>query len=47
MNVVLKMTDALPDEGEWTPVVKLSDERNKYTGTPAAIQLAKMVLGIK
>lgn len=47
MNVVLKMTDALPDEGEWTPVVKLSDERNKYTGTPEAIQLAKMVLGIK
>ncbi len=47
MNVVLKMTDALPDEGEWTPVVKLSDEKNKYTGTPEAIHLAKMVLGIK
>ena len=47
MNVVLKMTDALPDDGEWTPVVKLSDEQNKYTGTPEAIQLAKSVLGIK
>lgn len=46
MNVVLKMTDALPDEGEWTPVVKLSDEKNKYTGTPEAIALAKAVLGI-
>lgn len=47
MNVVLKMTDALPDDGEWTPVVKLSDEQNKYTGTPEAIELAKSVLGIK
>lgn len=47
MNVVLKMTDALPDDGEWTPVVKLSDEKNKYTGTDEAILLAKNVLGIK
>lgn len=47
MNVVLKMTEALPEEGEWTPVVKLSDEKNKYTGTPKAIELAKEVLGIK
>lgn len=47
MNVVLKMTDALPDDGEWTPVVKLSDEKNKYTGTAEAIALAKTVLGIK
>lgn len=47
MNVVLKMTDALPDDGEWTPVVKLSDEKNKYTGTAEAITLAKTVLGIK
>lgn len=47
MNVVLKMTDALPNDGEWTPVVKLSDEINKYTGAPEAIVLAKTVLGIK
>jgi nicotinate phosphoribosyltransferase len=47
MNVVIKMTDALPDDGEWTPVVKLSDEKNKYTGTAEAITLAKTVLGIK
>lgn len=47
MNIVLKMTDALPDEGEWTPVVKLSDEKNKYTGIAEAITLAKTVLGIK
>lgn len=47
MNVVLKMTDALPNEGEWTPVVKLSDEKNKHTGAPEAIVLAKKVLGIQ
>src|SRR5690554_640517 len=45
MNVVLKMTDALPDDGEWTSVVKLSDEINKYTGRQEAIALAKTVLG--
>ena len=47
MNVVLKMTDALPNEGEWTPVVKLSDEKNKHTGAREAIVLAKKVLGIQ
>jgi nicotinate phosphoribosyltransferase len=47
MNIVLKMTDALPNDGEWTSVVKLSDEINKYTGTPEAIVLAKTVLGIE
>jgi nicotinate phosphoribosyltransferase len=46
MNVVLKITDALPDEGEWTQTVKLSDEKNKYTGNLEAITLAKTVLGI-
>lgn len=46
MNVVLKMTDALPSDGEWTQTVKLSDEKNKYTGDLEAITLAKTVLGI-
>lgn len=46
MNIVIKMTDALPEDGRWTPVVKLSDERGKYTGTPEAIELAKRVLEI-
>ena len=27
LNIVVKMTDALPDDAIWTPVVKLSDER--------------------
>jgi nicotinate phosphoribosyltransferase len=47
MNIVLKMTEACPENEGWTPVVKLSDERGKYTGDAAYIQLAKSVLQIK
>lgn len=47
MNIVIKMTDALPEDGRWTPVVKLSDEPGKHTGTEAAIALAKQVLEIQ
>lgn len=46
MNIVLKMTEALPESELWTPVVKLSDEPAKYTGDPQTIELAKMVLHI-
>ncbi len=47
LNIVLKMTDALPDEGVWTPVVKLSDEKGKYTGDPEVIRLTKVILGLE
>ncbi|MGI8635677.1 MAG: hypothetical protein ACR2KZ_09775 [Segetibacter sp.] len=47
MNIVMKMVEAFPDEGEWTPVVKLSDERGKYTGEQKMIDLAKTVLHIQ
>ncbi len=47
LNIVLKMTDALPEEGVWTPVIKLSDEKGKYTGDPKAIALAKKVLELE
>ena len=47
LNIVLKMTDALPDEGVWNPVVKLSDEKGKYTGNPQTIHLAKRILGLE
>ncbi len=47
MNIVIKMVEAWPDGGEWTPVVKLSDERGKYTGSPEMINLAKKVLHIQ
>lgn len=46
LNIVLKMTDTLPDEGIWNPVVKLSDEKGKYTGDPQTILLAKQILGL-
>lgn len=47
MNIVMKMTEALPESEPWTPVVKLSDEPAKYTGDPRIIELAKAVLNIK
>lgn len=46
MNIVVKMTEALPQGGEWTEVVKLSDEPGKYTGSDQMILLAKTILGI-
>lgn len=46
MNIVIKMTEAFPEGGEWTPVVKLSDEKGKYTGDEKMIHLAKTILNI-
>ncbi|WP_345953429.1 nicotinate phosphoribosyltransferase [Mucilaginibacter sp. PAMB04168] len=46
MNIVIKMTEACPHNGEWTEVVKLSDEHGKYTGSEHMIGLAKTILGI-
>ncbi|MGV3656337.1 MAG: nicotinate phosphoribosyltransferase [Chitinophagaceae bacterium] len=47
MNIVMKMVEALPEGEPWTPVVKLSDERGKYTGSEQTILLAKNSLGIE
>ena len=47
MNIVMKMTEAFPEGQEWTPVVKLSDEKGKYTGAPEMIALAKRILNIQ
>lgn len=44
MNIVLKMTEAYADDQQWMPVVKLSDEPLKHTGTPESISLAKQLL---
>lgn len=46
LNIVIKMTQAHPESGEWNNVVKLPDVEGKYTGDPATIQLAKTILGI-
>jgi nicotinate phosphoribosyltransferase len=44
MNIVIKMVAAHPYDGEWTDVVKLSDEHGKYTGSEPMIKLAKIIL---
>jgi len=44
MNIVMKMTEALPEAELWTPVVKLSDEPMKHTGDEKSIALARAVL---
>lgn len=46
MNMVLKMMDTKTDGDEWLPVVKLSDIREKNTGTPEMITLARQVLSL-
>jgi len=46
MNIVIKMTEAFPEDDEWIPVVKLSDEKGKYTGDEKMIHLAKTILNI-
>ena len=46
MNIVIKMVEARPDNDQWLPVVKLSDEPGKHTGTEKMISLAKTVLNI-
>ncbi len=46
MNIVMKLTEAFPEGEPWIKVVKLSDERGKYTGDADAIALAKAILHI-
>ncbi len=47
MNIVLKMTEAQPENANWTGVVKLSDEPKKHTGSIVDIDLAIQLLHIK
>lgn len=47
MNIVLKLTEAKPENADWTGVVKLSDEPKKHTGTADDIDLAIRILNIK
>lgn len=45
LNIVIKLSDVFVN-GEWTPVVKLSDVPGKHTGNLAEIELCKRVLKI-
>ena len=47
MNIVLKLTEAKPENANWTGVVKLSDEPKKHTGSQEDIDLAIRILNIK
>ncbi|RZF59372.1 nicotinate phosphoribosyltransferase [Sphingobacterium corticibacterium] len=47
MNIVLKMVEAKPEDGDWTAVIKLSDERGKHTGNADEIAIAKQILKIE
>lgn len=44
MNIVMKLTEISSIDIPWTGVVKLSDERNKHTGSEKDIHLAKEIL---
>jgi nicotinate phosphoribosyltransferase len=46
LNIVIKMTAAHPQDGEWTEVVKLSDHLGKNTGDEYMINLARIILQI-
>jgi nicotinate phosphoribosyltransferase len=46
MKIVIKLTEAYPEGGPWIPVVKLSDEKGKYSGDHEMINLAKTILHI-
>lgn len=46
MNIVIKMSEALPESEPWTPVIKLSDVPGKHSGEEKMIALARQVLGI-
>lgn len=46
MNIVIKMIQALPEDQQWTGVIKLSDEPHKHTGKSEDIELSKRLLQI-
>lgn len=46
LNIVLKMTEAFPEEAQWDPVIKLSDDPGKHTGDAETVRLAKQILMI-
>ena len=46
MNIVMKLIGVQASNKDWIPTIKLSDEKNKYTGDPTMIKLAKQFLRI-
>lgn len=46
LNIVVKMLETRPEGQQWLPVIKLSDIREKNTGDPDMIHLARRVLSL-
>lgn len=48
MNIVIKLTAArITEKREWKKVVKLSDDKGKYTGDPEEIEICRKTLNIE
>jgi nicotinate phosphoribosyltransferase len=47
LNIVIKMTEAKSENGDWEPTIKLSDAPGKYTGNDETIKLCKGILNLK
>lgn len=48
MNIVVKLTASkITEKRDWKKVVKLSDDRGKYTGDPEEIAICKKTLGLE
>jgi nicotinate phosphoribosyltransferase len=48
LNIVMKMTGARMNRfDDFVPVIKLSDDEEKYTGDPAEIELCRTILNIR
>lgn len=46
LNIVIKMVEAKPENDEWIPTIKLSDDEGKHTGDEKEIEIAKHTLRI-
>jgi len=46
LNIVIKIIEAKAEGQEWTPTIKLSDTKGKYTGNKESIKLCKSLLNI-
>jgi len=46
LNMVIKLTEAKPENQDWIHAIKLSDTKGKYTGDEEMIKLCKAILKI-
>lgn len=46
LNIVIKLNEAQPEGRKWTPTIKLSDAKGKYSGSEEMIGIALKILNI-